>query len=119
MIWLAAYAILKWIVQPPLPSSLISIYMGLVTVVVFLLISSRNSSWDEIKQAILDTLTGTTNGYRVLRAAGLIAIPVLVGLGAYNAIVSSITDAPVELRNPHPTPPAVITVYPPEYFLRK
>jgi predicted secreted protein len=119
LIWFTAYAIFKIVVQPPLPSSLITIYMGLLTVVVFILISSTNRSWDEFKQAILDTLTGATGGYRLLRAVVVVLIPVLTGLGTYNYIVPSITDEPVELRNQHTTPPASITVFPPEYFMKK
>jgi len=119
LIWLTVYAIFKVVVQPPLPSSLIAIYMGLATVVVFLLISSTNRSWDEFTQAVLDTLTGTTRRYRWLRAAVVVLIPVLIGLGTYNYIVPPIDQEPVELRVQHPAPPASITVYPPEYFVHK
>jgi hypothetical protein len=119
LIWLTAYAIFKIVVRPPLPSSLIAIYMGLSTVVVFLWVSSTNRSWDEFTQAILDMLIGKTRGYRILRAGVVVVIPVLIGLGTYNYIVPSFTDAPVELTTHHPAPPASITVYPPEYFTQK
>ena len=119
LIWFTAYAIFKIVVQPPLPSSLIAIYMGLTSVVVFLLISSTNRSWDEFTQTILEMLIGKTRGFRILRAVVGVLIPFLVGLGTYNYIVPSFTDAPVELRSSHAAPPASITVYPPEYFMQK
>jgi len=118
MIWLAAYAILRWIVQPPLPSSLISIYMGLVTVVVFLLISSREASWHEIKRTLLDMLLGTNRRHRIARTAIVIVLPLLTGVLTYQ-LVNPATEAPVELRASHAAPPASITVYPPEYFMKK
>ena len=118
LIWFTAYGILKIIVWPPLPSSLISIYMGLLTVVVFILISSTNRSWDEFKQTIMDTLLGKNRGYRIARAAIVIVLPLLAGILTYRFVNPAI-EAPVELRTSHAAPPAVITVYPPEYFMQK
>jgi len=118
LIWFTAYAIFKIVIQPPLPSSLIAIYMGLATVVVFLLISSTNKSWSEFKQTIFDTLVGKTRGYRISRAAIVIVLPLLVG-GLTYRVVNPPIEGPVELRNSHPAPPASITVYPPEYFVHK
>ncbi|HUK55284.1 MAG TPA: hypothetical protein VLY20_01340 [Nitrospiria bacterium] len=118
LIWFTAYGILKIIVWPPLPSSLISIYMGLLTVVVFILISSTNRSWDEFKQTIMDTLLGKNRGYRIARAAIVFVLPLLAGILTYRFVNPAI-EAPVELRTSHAASPAVITVYPPEYFMPK
>jgi hypothetical protein len=118
LIWVTACGIFKIVVQPPLPSSLITIYMGLVTVVVFLLISSTNVSWSEFKRTILDTLTGKTRGYRISRAAIVIVLPLLAG-GLTYQFVNPPIEGPIELRNSHAAPPASITVFPPEYFMKK
>jgi len=118
LIWLAAYSILKWVVWPPLPSSLLFIYMALVTLVTFLLISSKDRSWNAFKQPIMDTLLGKNLGYRIARVAMVILLPLLAGLLTYQFVNPAI-EAPVELRSSHAAPPASITVYPPEYFMKK
>ena len=119
LIWLAAYGILKWVVWPPLPSSLLVIYMVLITVVVFLLISSTNRSWNPFKLTILNTLTGETRGYRIMRAATVLLIPIVAGIMTYHIVKPPDIEAPLELRAYHPAPPQSITVYPPEYFMKK
>jgi len=118
LIWLAAYSILKWVVWPPLPSSLLFIYMALVTLVTFLLVSSTDRSWNAFKQTIMDTLLGKNLGYRIARGATVILLPLLAGVLTYQFVNPAI-EAPVELRNSHAAPPASITVYPPEYFMKK
>ena len=64
-------------------------------------------------------LTGTTPGYRIFRAVVVVLIPVFVGLGVYNYITPPIGEESAELRVIHPTSPQAITVYPPEYFMKK
>jgi hypothetical protein len=119
MIWLAAYAILKWLVQPPFPSSLLVVYMGLTTVVVFLLISSSDRTWGPFRKTIPNTLTGETRGYRVMRVVTVALIPIAAGLITYQFVAPPDITEPIELRYPHSAPPASITVYPPEYFMKK
>lgn len=112
----AAYAVFKWVVYPPLPSTLIAVYMGLVLLVTFLMISSTERLWSSFKGTIFDTLLGRTFGHRVARVLTVFLIPIGIGLFAFQTIAPPVLETPAELRIIHPAPPSSITVYPPEYF---
>src|SRR4030095_15216072 len=108
--WLIAYIVLRYILSPPIPMSVLSTYMGLITLVIFLYISSTEAGWQETQKPILDKLRGETGIHRGVRAVTLVALPVLIGLGTYNQIKPSV-DEPIELRTVHPAPPQNTTVH--------
>lgn len=109
LIWLGAYFFFKYILTPPIPVALLYTYMGLVSLVVFIFISSTEQWWTEFKRPILNTLTAPTPIYRQVRNVSFVAIPLLVGFGTYDFLVPSF-DEPIELRTVHPAPPAAVTV---------
>ena len=115
LIWLTTFSILKYALHPPIPSSLLFTYMGLITIVIFLLISSTEASWRAFKRPIVATITAQTYTYRIVRAVIFVVLPVLAWNGTYNFVVPK-TEEPVELRFAHPTPPQSIIVYPPSHF---
>ena len=99
----------EYVLTPPIPSALLYTYMGLVTLVVFLFISSTERSWTEFKRPIINTLLAETKRYKQVRNVSFIAVPLLVGFGTWNFMVPKF-DEPVELRTVHPAPPASTTV---------
>lgn len=109
-IWLLSYALFKWAITPPIPSSLIVTYMGLVTVALFTWISATEQTWGTFKRYILDTLLGASLHHRMVRAVVVIGLPILAGAMTYNYIAPSTISEPVEMREVHPAPPRTITV---------
>jgi hypothetical protein len=108
-VWFTGYAILKFVVVPPLPSSLLYQYIAVITVATFVWVSATEPSWNECKHTVLSLLGGTTRGYRVARALCFIALPTVFGLAIHNHLVPRFED-PIELRTVDPAPPASILV---------
>src|SRR3990170_3656042 len=67
-VWFTGYSILKFVVVPPLPSSLLYQYMGVITVATFLWVSVTEPSWNECKHTVSSFLAGRTPGWMVIRA---------------------------------------------------
>ena len=44
LIWLGAFFILRYVIVPPIPVALLYTFMGLITIVLFLLVSSTEES---------------------------------------------------------------------------
>jgi hypothetical protein len=109
LIWLGAYSVFKFVLTPPIPSALLYTYMGLVTLVIFLFISSTEQGWTDFKRPILNTLMAVTPVYKGVRTVSFVVLPLLVGYGTYDFIVPAF-DEPIELRTVHPAPPAAVTV---------
>jgi len=109
-VWLIAYFILRFILYPPVPISVFSTWMGLITMVIMLYVSSTEKGWVEFRQPILSMLKGETQIYRGARAVTFVVLPLLVGFGTFNQIKPSV-DEPIELRTVHPAPPQNTTVH--------
>ena len=110
LIWVTAFIILRFVLYPPIPSALLMTYMGLITLVLFLLVSSDEESWAEFKRPILKTLGGDTPGFRRIRTVTFVALPLLIGFGTYNTVAPKFEE-PIELRTVHPAPPASVKVH--------
>lgn len=108
-IWLLAFALFKWVLAPPIPFSLLAIYMGLITLVLFVWVSATERTWGRFKRHILDTLTGANRYHRVLRAVVVIALPIVAGAITYNYVAPQPSE-PVDAPRIHPAPPRTITV---------
>jgi len=110
LVWVTAFIILRFVLYPPIPSALLNTYMGLITLVLFLLVSSDEESWAEFKRPILKTLGGDTPGFRRVRTVTFVALPLLIGFGTYNTVAPKFEE-PIELRTVHPAPPASVKVH--------
>jgi mono/diheme cytochrome c family protein len=109
LLWLGAYSIFKFVLFPPIPSALLYTYMGLVTLVVFLFISSTEKGWTEFKRPILNTVMAINPMYKGIRTVSFVVLPLLIGYGTYDFNVPKF-DEPIDLRTVHPAPPASVTV---------
>ena len=108
--WITSYVILKFVLFPPIPVSLLYTYMGLITIVLFLLVSSDEDSWTDFKRPILNVLGAETPAYRGVRTVTFVALPLLIGFGTYDNVRPKF-DEPIELRTVHPAPPASVKVH--------
>jgi DMSO reductase family type II enzyme heme b subunit len=103
-----AYLIYDNAFPPLLPLTLMVQYMIVTVVGVLLYFAFDDKRWAEFKAPILSTLRDDDRA--LTRWAFLIAIPLLTGYTTY-ALVKPSNDAPVELRQVHPAPPAKVKVF--------
>jgi len=107
IVWIGAYLFLKLVIKPPLPSSLIFMYMTTVTVGLALAVSIYEDILHAFTEPILDFLRGDADRAwprRAARWALLIFIPVYIGYGVYQRVVPRF-DPPIASRVIHPAPP--------------
>lgn len=78
LFWLSGYLILKYVVYPPLPKSMLYNYMGIITVALFLLVSSSEETWKAFKRPILGTMRAETGKYWVSRIVVFTLLPLFV-----------------------------------------
>lgn len=118
LLLIAAYIIFKFVIFPPIPSALLYTYMGLITLVVFLLLTTTDQSLSELKDPIVKTLEGKTPRFKMIQMITFVVVPILSGYGAFNYMYPKYQE-PIELRTVHPAPPASIQVHGSELILQK
>ena len=100
-----AFGVFRFGIRPPAPWSVFTLYMAVVLLAVFVYVSSDSDSWGAFLRPIRSTLVDRDR--RLLRAALLVVIPLLLGYYAYTQAAAK-SQAPPELRAVHPAPPASI-----------
>lgn len=105
IILLVAYLIYRFAIRPPIPSSLVWMYMAITLFALFIFFSSDSQTWGEVIRPLRETLTRDER--RPVRIAIFILFPLLVGFGTYRNLKPAISP-PAELRVFHPSPPMSI-----------
>ncbi|MES9899671.1 MAG: c-type cytochrome [Sedimenticola sp.] len=114
VVLIVAYLIFDNAFPPLLPKTLMVQYMIITIIGVLLYFAFDDKSWAEFKAPILSTLRDDNKG--VVRWALLLIIPAIVGYTTYGMVKPS-NDAPVELRQVHPAPPASVKAFGNSYDL--
>ncbi|HTN43885.1 MAG TPA: cytochrome c [Nitrospiria bacterium] len=107
IILLAVYIVVRHVIRPPLPSSLVSLYMGLTVVTVWMYLSLYDDKMEEFMAPIKAFLRGWRNenvGVTAARIVILVAVPLYVGASVYARLIPS-DQPPIEQRVIHPAPP--------------
>ena len=102
----AAFGVFRFAIRPPMPASVLSLYMAITLMAVLVYVSSNADSWRAFVGPLWRLLTAPSQ--RPLRLLLGVAIPLLVGYYAYSQ-ASARVEAPLELRAVHPAPPDSIT----------
>ncbi|MCG8075852.1 MAG: c-type cytochrome, partial [Candidatus Thiodiazotropha taylori] len=105
---LVAYLLFKYAFPPVLPKTLMVQYMVITLIGILLYFAFDDEKWEEFKSPLLATLRDDNKA--IVRWALLIATPLIAGYTSYD-IVKPTNDAPVELRQVHPAPPASLKVF--------
>ncbi len=90
----------------PVPSSVMLQYMVTALVGVLIWVSASEERWNRFQEPIRSTIVDDDK--RWLRAALLVAIPLLIGFMTYRQVRETVA-APPALRSIHPAPPSSIT----------
>ena len=110
-VWFAAYGVFRYIISPPLPTSILYPYIGMVTIGIIVFLLSTDRSVGECRQIIVATLHGETRAYRVTRAMAFVLIPLAGFLWTKFLVTPTPVGEPIELRVPYPAPPRTIEVH--------
>ena len=109
LVWVLAFVLYRFVIQPPIPSSLLTLYMGITTAVILIWVSASDAWWTEFKAPFITLVVERDRKWIVgLRGAALVIVPALAGWLAYQRVVPRVV-APAELRSIHPAPPTSIT----------
>jgi hypothetical protein len=107
IIILAAYILLK-LVEPPIPLSVMKMYMAVIVVMTLLLMTYSDEGLAGVIGPIKSALGDPDK--KVIRGVIFVVFPLLVGYGTYTYVKPSV-EAPLGLRVQHPAPPASARVY--------
>ncbi len=104
--WVALFAAFKWGVEPPLPVSIVNMFMGIVTIALLAFVSADSERLRAVKSTIVNFLV--RKKYTVPLMIALVALPLLVAFKIY-VDMSKSPQPPVSGRTIHPPPPATIS----------
>ncbi|HEU4970972.1 MAG TPA: cytochrome c [Gaiellaceae bacterium] len=106
--WVGIYVLLRFGFTAPIPASVVSLYMGIVSIAIFAYVSSSEERRDEIVRPLVRFITDKR--YTALLGATVVAIPALAAANVYVQMNVPL-EPPLFARTVHPASPAEITVH--------
>jgi len=106
--WIGIYVLLRFGFTAPIPSSVISIYMGIVSLAILAYVSSSQQRREDVSRPLVRFMT--ERRYTALLAATVVAIPALAAANVY-VQMSAPLEPPLFSRTIHPASPTEITVH--------
>jgi hypothetical protein len=106
--WLGIYVLLRFGFVAPIPSSVITIYMGIVSLATLAYVSSSQERRQEVSRPLIRFMT--EKRYTAFLAATVVALPVLAAANVYVQMNVPI-QPPLFSRTVHPASPSEITVH--------
>jgi mono/diheme cytochrome c family protein len=106
--WVGIYVLLRFGFTAPIPASVVTIYMGIITLAILAYVSSSQERRDEISGPLFRFMT--EKRYTTLLAATVVAIPALAAANVYLKM-SVPLEPPLFARTVHPASPGEITVH--------
>jgi len=110
LIWIGAFIVFRYILQPPIPLTLLIIYMGVSTIAILLYASIDQPSWEDFSRPIRIMLQEDYPRAKMGRYITFTALPLFLAYGTYDKLLPKFEE-PIELRTVHPAPPASINVH--------
>ncbi len=104
--WVALYVALSYSIDPPLPASIVGMFMGIITLALLAYLSADSEQLAGAGQAL--TAFMVERRYLVPLLIVLVALPALVALKIYSDATKP-PQPPLSSRTIHPPPPATIT----------
>jgi mono/diheme cytochrome c family protein len=106
--WVGIYVLLRFGFTAPIPSSVVSLYMGIVTMAILAYVSSSEERRSEVSQPLVRFMT--EKRYAALLGATVLAIPALAAANVYVRMNVPL-QPPLFSRTVHPASPSEITVH--------
>ena len=99
----AVWAALRFGVQPPIPGSVMNLYLSILTISIAVFLVADQDRFDAFLAPLVSLLREP--GLAIPRIGVLVAIPLLLGWFTYSGVRPQF-DPPFEARTIHPEPPA-------------
>lgn len=106
--WVGIYVLLRFGFTAPIPSSVVSLYMGIVSLALLAYVSSSDQRRDEVSAPLVRFMTEPR--YTVPLALTVVAIPALAAANVYVRMNVPL-QPPLFSRTVHPASPSEITVH--------
>jgi mono/diheme cytochrome c family protein len=106
--WAGMYVLLRFGFTVPIPSSVISLYMGIISIAILAYVSSSEERRDAVSGPLVRFMTDKR--YTLLLAATVVAIPALAAANVYVKMNTPL-EPPFFPRTVHPASPYEITVH--------
>ena len=106
--WVGIYVLLRFGFTAPIPASVVSLYMGIVSIALLAYVSSSEERRDEVSRPLVRFMT--EKRYTALLGATVLAIPALAAANVYVRMNVPL-EPPYFPRTVHPGSPLEITVH--------
>jgi mono/diheme cytochrome c family protein len=106
--WVGIYVLLRFGFTAPIPASVVTLYMGIVSIAILAYVSSSEDRREEISRPLVVFMT--EKRYTPLLVAAAVAIPALAAANVY-VQMSVPLQPPLFSRTVHPASPSEITVH--------
>ena len=106
--WVGLYVIFRFGFSAPIPSSVVSLYMAIVSIAILAYVSSSRERREEVSRPLVRFMT--EKRYTALLAATVVAIPALAAANVYVQMNVPI-EPPLFPRTVHPASPPEVTVH--------
>ena len=106
--WAGIYVLLRFGFTAPIPASVVSLYMGIVSIAILAYVSSSEERREEVSRPLIRFMT--EKRYTALLAATVVAIPALAAANVYVKMNVPL-QPPLFPRTVHPASPSEITVH--------
>lgn len=106
--WVGIYILLRFGFTAPIPSSVVSLYMGIVSIAILAYVSSSYERRDEVSRPLIRFMT--EKRYQVLLALTVVAIPTLAAANVYVQMNVPL-EPPLFSRTVHPASPPDVTIH--------
>ena len=106
--WVGIYVLLRFGFTAPIPSSVISIYMGIISIAILAYMSSSQERREEVSRPLVQFMTDKR--YTPFLIATVVAIPALAAANVY-VQMSAPLQPPLFSRTIHPASPTMVTVH--------
>ena len=104
--WAGIFVVLRYAIEPPLPMSIVSMFMGIITIALLVFMSADSARLGEAKNSIVAFLVHRR--YNIPLLAFLLLLPTLVAVNIYRGY-NKAPSAPLVSRTIHPPPPTQIS----------
>jgi len=106
--WVGTYVLFRWGFAVPIPASVVSLYMGIITIAILAYVSSSQERREQVAQPLVRLMT--EKRYTTLLGATVVAIPALAAANVYVQMNVPL-EPPLFSRTVHPASPTEITVH--------
>jgi hypothetical protein len=106
--WVGTYVLFRFGFTAPIPASVVSLYMGIVSIAILAYVSSSQERREEVFRPLVRFMT--EKRYTALLVATVVALPALAAANVYVRMNAPI-EPPFYSRTIHPASPSTITVH--------